>query len=135
MSSTSDSSALSNPSVSRCWEAGKAAYAASLAAGKDEQAAQKASNTAFRAALPLLRGTRNTRNFIACATFGMVMGVISGPESSRLLYAAQVAHTTRRIRKRETKSADFSVDRSHSGAIQAPVRALQEPSSEPAQAA
>lgn len=46
---------------------------------------------AYRRAMPLLIGYDNIRDFIACVAQGMLLGAISDTQSSRLLYAAQVA--------------------------------------------
>jgi hypothetical protein len=60
----------------------------------------------FCAALPRLAGADNIRDFIACVTHGMAMGIIPGNEGTRLLYAAQVAHTVRTKRpKKRNKSS------------------------------
>ena len=48
---------------------------------------------AYREAMPPLSGTENIRNFIACVAQGMLLDVFTGPESTRLLYAAPVANT------------------------------------------
>ena len=68
-------------------------------------AAQRKTNAAngFRLALPALRGRRNVRDFIACVTHGMLLGYIKPREGTRLLYAAQVAYTTRRPRKKRVQ--------------------------------
>lgn len=132
MSSKPVDSALSNPAVSRCWEAGEVACNASLAEGHRMESAQRSGSTAYRRAMPPLKGVRNTRNFIACVTYGALIGVIPGPEASRLLYAAQIAYSTRRTRKRQEKPAPASSEKSHSGAIQTGLCANQEPPSSPA---
>ena len=75
------------------------------------------------------------RHFIACVTYGAVIGIFRNDEVSRLLYAAQIAHTTRRTRKPDRKNAASSAEKSRSGAIQTGLSAIQEPSSEPARAA
>jgi hypothetical protein len=135
MSCRTVQSAISNPAVYQCCEASNAAYDASFAKDKNEDSAQDAADFAFREALPPLKGIRNIRNFIACVTYGALMGIIDGRESSRLLYAARIAYTTRRTRKRETKPEDSSAKESHSGAIQDGFSAIQEPSSVPVEAA
>ena len=107
-----------NPVVDQCWQAGRAAYLAGLAQGKNEQAAQHLAGLAYRSALPALKGARNTRNFIACVTFGSLMGVLPGKEATRLLYAAQIAYNTRRTRKRRKAPTPSSSDTSQSGSLQ-----------------
>ena len=41
--------------------------------------------------MPPLSGLDNISDFIACVTYGIVIGAILGPTATRLLYAAQVA--------------------------------------------
>jgi hypothetical protein len=55
---------------------------------------QPRAGRAFRQLMPPLSGHENIRNFIACAAQGILMDVISGSDGARLLYAAQVAHST-----------------------------------------
>ena len=133
MSSRTAESALSNPAIARCCEASRSAFDARFAKDNDEQAAKDVADIAFLEAMPPLKGVRNTRNFIACVTYGALMGIIGGAECSRLMYAARVAYTTRRTRKREEKPAGSSTKESHSGAIQTGFSAIQEPSSAPVQ--
>jgi hypothetical protein len=45
-------------------------------------------------AMPPLCGHENICEFIACLAHGMLIHVIEGAESTRLLYAAQVVHST-----------------------------------------
>jgi hypothetical protein len=40
---------------------------------------------------PIYSGYENIRDFIACTAHGMVIGAICSTQSSKLLYAAQVA--------------------------------------------
>ena len=129
-------SAVTNPAIAHCWKAWCDTYNAYIGnGGKRKIEARRRAGSAFRQALPPLLGARNTRQFIACVTYGAVVGILSGGEASRLLYAAQVAHTTRRTRKPPGKAQKSSAEKSHSGANQAGISAIQEPSSEPAQAA
>jgi len=92
----------SNPAVSRCTDAFVRAYQEVKAAGKEsrnegayefERRARDAALEAFRKAMPSLAGAENIRGFIACVAHGMLFDVFSGQESTRLLYAAQVANT------------------------------------------
>jgi hypothetical protein len=64
--------------------------------------AMKMADDAYRAALPPLAGEANIRNFVACITHGMVLGVFEPSEGSKLLYGAQVAAVaeSRRFRPR-----------------------------------
>lgn len=46
---------------------------------------------AYCKVIPPLIGYDNIRDFIACVAQGLLLGAITAPQSSRLLYAAQVA--------------------------------------------
>jgi hypothetical protein len=56
--------------------------------------------------MPPLSGDENIRDFIACTAHGMLIDAISGTDAARLLYAAQVAHTTRRHLPEYSKPAN-----------------------------
>ena len=60
-----------------------------------------AGKLAYCSAMPMLSGADNIRDFIACVSYGMSLGIIPGPEATRLLYAAQVAHTAHRKRPKK----------------------------------
>ncbi|MGA7107416.1 MAG: hypothetical protein WBV28_09950 [Terracidiphilus sp.] len=88
--------------VTRCSDAFLHAYREVKTAGKEnrnegayefERRAKEAGLEAYRKAMPPLAGTDNIRGFIACIAYGMLFDVFSGQESTRLLYAAQVANT------------------------------------------
>ncbi len=51
----------------------------------------KDSYRAYRKAMPPLTGAGNIRDFIACVAHGMLMDVFQPAESTKLLYAAQLA--------------------------------------------
>jgi hypothetical protein len=53
-------------------------------------------NLAYRNAMPRLVGYENIRDFVACVAEGLLLGAITDSQSSRLLYAAQVAQGTLR---------------------------------------
>ncbi len=84
----------SNLAVVRCCEAYALAGKAEYKKNKNEYAAAREAGKAFRAAMPPLSGSENIRDFIACVAHGMLIKAIEGPDGARLLYAAQVAHTT-----------------------------------------
>src|SRR5438309_8755263 len=94
MSSKIANSAESNPAVFRCNQAWNEAYRAALDQRKDDEDARDAADYAYSEAMPPLFGVRNIRNFIACAAHGSIVGILGSAESSRLLYAAQVAFST-----------------------------------------
>ena len=132
MSSAPKDSVQSNPAVFRCCRAWDAAYNARLAETTDMVSVHSAAENAYLTTMPPVHGTRNIRNFIACVAYASLIGVIEGDECSRLLYAAQVAHTTRRTRKSKAKAGNASSQKSHSGAIQGPISAIKEAARESA---
>ena len=107
MSSTPNQSAESNPAIFRCRQAWTTTFEDSLAQGMDQHSAQVAADSAYLDSMPPLYGTRNIRTFIACVTYGSLIGVIDHQHCSRLLYAAQVAHATRRTRTPKAESAKY----------------------------
>jgi hypothetical protein len=85
---------LENPGVARCMNAYICAQEAAMANGKGSVSCEFAAEKAYRKAMPRLSGEDNIRDFIACVAQGMLIGAIAGPDGARLLYAAQVDHTT-----------------------------------------
>src|ERR1700758_1306245 len=71
------------------------AYTAALATGSESDALRAASRV-YRDALPPLLGVPYIRCFVAGVTQGMLLGIFSTDETSRLLYAAQVANSALR---------------------------------------
>jgi hypothetical protein len=67
------------------------AYARTLAKGEymDHEA-----KGAYKRAMPLMVDMESIRGFISCVAQGMLLGVFSGSEASKLLYAAQVELST-----------------------------------------
>ena len=92
--------ALENPAVAKCTRLYMLLYAETLARGDSDSAAKSNACQAYRLAMPALIGQRNVRDFIACATHGVLLGAIPREEASSLLYAAQVAHTARRAKSK-----------------------------------
>ena len=86
--------ARENPAVAHCMSAWARAYKIAEKAGRSDIYNSHESGIAYRHALPPLTGEENICNFIACVAQGMLIGAIDGPDGARLLYAAQVAHTT-----------------------------------------
>jgi hypothetical protein len=62
-----------------------------IAAGTDILAARRLANTSYRMAMPSLVGLANIRDFIVCVSQGLLTGAIQSRDSTKLLYAAQVA--------------------------------------------
>ncbi len=59
--------------------------------GKSVEEAFEAGKLAYCSSVPKLCGADNVRDFIACVAHGMLMGVFSHSDGTKLLYAAQVA--------------------------------------------
>ncbi|MGO9940859.1 MAG: hypothetical protein ACLPH3_24630 [Terracidiphilus sp.] len=100
MSDSIEQNPEASPAVTRCCEAMERAYRAVLSTcGNNEpefkrvDRAEKTAVKAYREAMPPLSGCENIRNFIACVAQGLLLDVFSGSESTRLLYAAQVANS------------------------------------------
>jgi hypothetical protein len=84
------------PAVARCLNAWKNTYNAEQARGKSKGDAEIAADRAYLRAMPPLAGQENIRDFIACVTHAVITRIIPYNESTKLLYAAQVAHMTNR---------------------------------------
>ena len=96
--------AYENPAVARCARAWMLAYSEVRLKGDPETSARSRAGIAYRMSMPPLTGSRNVRDFIACTTHGMLFGVLDGDETTRLLYAAQVAHSARRSKNQTKKT-------------------------------
>ena len=94
-----------NPAIARCMSVWSRAWKIAEKAGRSDIYNSHESGIAYRHAMPLLTGEENIRDFIACVAQGMLIGAISGPDGARLLYAAQVAHTTFSTKGLTRKSA------------------------------
>jgi hypothetical protein len=86
--------------VTRCSEARENAYRVALSTRDNDEPecrrvdrAEKTAAKAYREAMPPLSGSENIRNFIACVAQGLLLKVFTAPESTQLLYAAQVANS------------------------------------------
>jgi len=88
-----------NPAVRRCCDVMERACRDVLRTAEEEDddrgdveyLARRAPREAYCKAMPPLAGADNICDFIACVAHGMLVGAISGSESTRLLYAAQIA--------------------------------------------
>jgi len=100
-----------NLPVSICEASFADAMGPALQEGKSEAVVRMIGKLAYCNAMPKLSGAGNIRDFIACVTHGMLLGIIPGSEATRLLYAAQVAHTalTKRPHKRGKSSHTSTV--------------------------
>jgi hypothetical protein len=97
---------IPNLAVSICEKIYLEAITQAMEEGKPEPVIRLAGKLAYCRTMPKLSGADNIRDFIACVTYAMLLGIISGPEGPRLLYGAQVAHTalTKRPKKRGKSS-------------------------------
>ena len=86
-----DSPALRNYAVARCAAAGDTAYRKKLATSKNKFAAADSAAKAFRQAMPPLCGYDNICDFIACVSYGILIGAIPLEMRGHLLYSARVA--------------------------------------------
>lgn len=83
--------ALANPAVARCCDAGTASRRAAIAQKQSPYECTVATREAYRKVMPPLCGADSIRDFVACVAHGLLLGVFSDSESTKLLYAAQVA--------------------------------------------
>jgi hypothetical protein len=97
--------AATNPGVARCVCAWILARKAALAKGRSSSQANYAADRAYLDAMPPLSGEENIRDFIACVTHAMLANIILDNSGAKLLYAAQVAHTTARDQSKPQKQA------------------------------
>ena len=86
--------ALKNSAVALCACAREKVYQEVLAKTKQEYIAEREAGKAFRQALPPLCGYDCICDFIACVSYGVLIGAIKEETSSKLVYAAQVALAT-----------------------------------------
>lgn len=82
-----------DPHVERCMQAFRDAEKAARARGQEKYHAKCAGQDAFKSSIPPLNGEENIRGFIACVTQAMILDIFRNDEGTKLLYAAQVAHT------------------------------------------
>jgi hypothetical protein len=97
---------LPNLVVDQCYRRFSEAVEQAIKEGESEKVTRHLGRIAYCAALPKLSGVGNIRDFIACISFAMAVEIIPSNEGTRLLYAAQVAHTalTKRPKKRNKSS-------------------------------
>lgn len=80
-----------NDAVLRCLECWGRKQLQSLVEGWSDADAMQRANEAYCMAMLALVGLLNIRDFIACVSHGLLIGAIKADQSSKLLYAAQVA--------------------------------------------
>lgn len=106
--------ASGNAAVARCVNAWVRARKAALAKGKEGYSVFSAAREAYLDAIPPLSGDENIRDFIACVTHAIISDIIRDDTGTKLLYAAQVAHTTARDQskpKKQTSEPPFPATR------------------------
>lgn len=80
-----------NPAVARCMKSWIRAFREARANNKSEYDSNQVAIKAYRDAMPSPCGYESVRDFIACVARAMLLGIIDGDDSTKLLYAAQVA--------------------------------------------
>jgi hypothetical protein len=100
-----------NPAVARCARAYLFSYCNVKLKGESDDSARARAGVSYRLAMPPLTGSRNVRDFIACTTHAMLIGALDQKEATKLLYAAQVAHTARRTKSRAKNTVQKPVSR------------------------
>jgi hypothetical protein len=95
-----------NPAVARCLHEYTKTYKAQYAVEQCSYTASGRAAAAFRQAMPLLDGPANIRDFIACVAQGVLLDAIEERQSSKLLYAAQVALSAIRSSQANPKPAN-----------------------------
>ena len=66
-------------------------FEAKLLAGHEDIFAASEADKAYCRAMPVLAGYDGVRNFTACVAHGILIGTIKESDSTKLLYAAQIA--------------------------------------------
>jgi len=82
---------LTNPAVALCVEVWQKVHRATWEQTCNPYAAERCAGKAYRLALPPLTGYQNIRDFIACASYGILLGAIKPGIGTKLAYTAQVA--------------------------------------------
>jgi hypothetical protein len=85
-----------NHAVARCCAASKKAYDAAQVNGRSRYDCSEVAKDAYRAAMPPLSSPENIRDFVACIAQGILLEIIPRDQTTRLLYAAQVAISAHR---------------------------------------
>jgi len=84
--------ACENGAIARCCFAYVSKLKSSSENGMDRLSCLGAAERAYSKAMPPLNGNDNIRDFIACVAHGLLIDAIENAKSTKLLYAAQVAH-------------------------------------------
>jgi hypothetical protein len=95
---------IQNPAVARCLRAWQRAYKKAINDDEDDYYAKCAGDRAFLRCMPPLSGFDNIRDFIACVTYAVVIGVVRHKDADHLLAAAKIALATLRHRPVPTEN-------------------------------
>jgi hypothetical protein len=82
---------IEHPAILQCCGAWNRKYKAERASGRGIASSGCRANEAYRTAMPPLTTPENIRDFVACVTYGTMIGSICLAAGAQLLYAAQVA--------------------------------------------
>ena len=132
MSTQTDNCAQTHPAVRNCVQAWYKTFQANFHDENDQEEAEEAAAMAYAEALPPLFGISNIRRYIACVAHASAIGVMAPAETSRLLYAAQIAFSTCRKRPSSKKKSRSSSRKAPAAAK--PPKAAPEPFPAPAHA-
>jgi len=95
-----------NPAVQHCIEARELAMKDARSQKLERFYIERAGNRAFLDAMPDLSGHQNVTGFIACTAYALLIEPLDEHQSSKLLYAAQVALSAlRQLPKEEQRPA------------------------------
>ena len=101
---------FANPAVAHCCKAWKKAFCAAINDDLPDYKAAPIACEAYRAAMPTLSTRDGCLDFIACVAHGILLRAISERDSSKLLYAAQVALTATNNEHISRKSSPSSAN-------------------------
>jgi hypothetical protein len=104
------SPSFANPAVAHCCKAWKKAFRAARNADESDLEALHQAGQIYRESMPPLSTRDGCLDFIACVAQGILLGAISEKQSSKLLYAAQVALTASNNEHNSRKSPPSSAN-------------------------
>ncbi len=83
--------ALAHPAIAHCVAAWNRTYHAEIDSGTHHVVAEYEAHKVYCYSLPPLTTRKNINDYIACVAFGIAIGAMLPRDTSKLLYAAQVA--------------------------------------------
>jgi hypothetical protein len=86
-----DKPVLRNAAIDLCCDVWTQRYQAERAKGRGTVSSGIRANEAYRTAMPPLDNKTNIRDFIACTTYGIMIGVICLPTGALLIQSARAA--------------------------------------------